>query len=86
MQKFLRLFNFRDDDFEGAGRYLLGASYAVGRDSRAEISHTIPYNPKVDATRRRLVRRLRRATPRARSRLAENVGDGGGSSTRRWKS
>ena len=46
VQKFLRLFNFRDDDFEGAGRYLLGASYAVGRDSRAEISHTIPYNPK----------------------------------------
>lgn len=46
VQKFLRLFKFRDDDFEGAGRYLLGASYSIGRDNRAEISHTIPYNPK----------------------------------------
>lgn len=46
MQIFGRCFKFRDDDFEGAGRYLLGASYAIGRDNRAEISHTIPYNPK----------------------------------------
>ena len=46
VQKFLRLFKFRDDDFEGAGRYLLGASYGIGRDDRAEISHRIPYNPK----------------------------------------
>lgn len=45
-QRFGRLFGFHDDDFEGAGRFLLGAAYAIGRDGWAEISHTIPYNPK----------------------------------------